>query len=192
MSPEPAYPTTSNPLVNAGIIRWMSPELLDPDQFGFENSRPTAESDCYALGMVILEVFSGQIPFPHYNSLVVIRKVTTGERPARLRGVEGAWASDDLWEALELCWSPQPTSRPTIKAVLGCLKRASTVLQSPPPSTDGGVEAGTDDGSYSTVGRPRTFPVPSQTPDLPSRGKKFLGFRHHLLFGFWRAHQKWA
>ena len=42
-----------------GTRRWMSPELLDPERFGMpesENNRPTKQSDCYALGMVIYEV----------------------------------------------------------------------------------------------------------------------------------------
>ena len=37
----------------------MSPELLYPERFGVpesENNRPTRQSDCYALGMVIYEV----------------------------------------------------------------------------------------------------------------------------------------
>jgi hypothetical protein len=37
----------------------MSPELLDPEMFGIpqsEGDRPTRQSDCYALGMVIYEV----------------------------------------------------------------------------------------------------------------------------------------
>ena len=37
----------------------MSPELLDPERFGIpqsEGNRPTKQSDCYALGMVIYEV----------------------------------------------------------------------------------------------------------------------------------------
>jgi hypothetical protein len=37
----------------------MSPELLDPELFGVpesEGDRPTRQSDCYALGMVIYEV----------------------------------------------------------------------------------------------------------------------------------------
>ena len=40
---------------SGGTLRWMSPELLDPSRFG-SNGRPTRESDCYALGMVIYEV----------------------------------------------------------------------------------------------------------------------------------------
>jgi len=42
-----------------GTRRWMSPELLDPERFGVpesEGDRPTRQSDCYALGMVIYEV----------------------------------------------------------------------------------------------------------------------------------------
>ena len=42
-----------------GTRRWTSPELLDPERFGIsesEDNRPTRQSDCYALGMVIYEV----------------------------------------------------------------------------------------------------------------------------------------
>ena len=38
-----------------GTYGWMSQELLDPPLFS-SNGRPTCESDCYALGMVIYEV----------------------------------------------------------------------------------------------------------------------------------------
>jgi len=41
---------------DGGTTRWMSPELLDPDRFEFPDSRPTKQSDCYALGMVVYEV----------------------------------------------------------------------------------------------------------------------------------------
>ena len=48
--------------IGGGTPRWMSPdrpELLDPERFGMpesEGNRPTRQSDCYALGMVIYEV----------------------------------------------------------------------------------------------------------------------------------------
>jgi hypothetical protein len=43
----------------------MSPELLDPELFGIPQSddRPTKQSDCYALGMVIYEVRVRMSPF---------------------------------------------------------------------------------------------------------------------------------
>ena len=151
-------PTFSNSSTNAGTIRWMSPELLDPDRFGFEDSRPTNESDCYALGMVILEVLTGQAPFTNYKDFIVIRKVVEGERPGRPQGPEVAWFTDDLWETLEQCWSPQPKVRPTLEAVLECLEQGSAAWEPLPPSEDGGNQAESDDESISTViYHPRMF-----------------------------------
>jgi len=49
-----------------GTRRWMSPELLDPERFGIpesQDNRPTRQSDCYALGMVIYEVNVRAITF---------------------------------------------------------------------------------------------------------------------------------
>ena len=39
-----------------GTVQWTSPELLNPEMFGLDNNRPTTQSDCYALGMVVYEV----------------------------------------------------------------------------------------------------------------------------------------
>ena len=39
-----------------GTYRWMSPELHDPERFGAADDRPTKQSDCYALGIVVYEV----------------------------------------------------------------------------------------------------------------------------------------
>lgn len=68
---------------------WTSPELLDPEKFGLKESRPTEASDCYALGMVIYEVISGQKPFASWEGPVVIRKVLDGKRPGDLEEKEG-------------------------------------------------------------------------------------------------------
>ena len=91
----------------------MSPELIDPQQFGFKNSRPTEFSDCYALGMVIYETISGQLPFHEYTNLTVFVKVLEGKRPSRQSGFV-----DNLWEMVELCWAPQTAARPKIEDVL--------------------------------------------------------------------------
>ena len=40
----------------------MSPELLDPSRLDDRDPRPTKESDCYALGMVIYEVRPRMFP----------------------------------------------------------------------------------------------------------------------------------
>jgi len=58
-----------------GTRRWMSPELLDPERFGMpesEGNRPTRQSDCYALGMVIYEVGAHASEFIVVNSQLMV------------------------------------------------------------------------------------------------------------------------
>ena len=129
----------------------MSPERLDPDQFGREDSRPTKESDRYALGMVVLEVVSGRAPFSSYATHVVQQKVTRGERPGRPEGPEGAWFTDDLWRMLELCWETLPENRPGIEVVLECLERVARAWEPPSHQVDEDVEMDEDDWGLTTV-----------------------------------------
>ena len=123
------HPETTTASEGSGTVRWMSPELLDPEQFGSENGRPTKESDCYALGMVILEVLTGQVPFPCCNTLVVMRKVVGGKRPDRPQGPKAVWFTDVLWGLLMRCWSPRPELRPTVETVLEHLKQGSATWE---------------------------------------------------------------
>ena len=145
------HPTASSSSKSSGTTKWMSPELLDPDRFGLKNSRPTKESDRYALGMVVLEVLTGQAPFPRYTGLTVMRKIVDGERPERPQGPEAVWFTDNLWEALELCWSPQPKHRPTPEIVFERLEEGSTAWQPLSPSAGDEFEADSDDDSDFTV-----------------------------------------
>ena len=149
---DPTNPTNSSSVTNAGTTRWMSPELLYPEEFGFNHSQPTVKSDCYALGMVILEVLSGAPPFAGDKEFIVMRKVIEGERPRR---PGQAWFTDNVWRTLEQCWSPQPKDRPTADAVLECLERVSR-LWGPLPPVGEDVETGGDE-SVSTTSQ-RTFP----------------------------------
>ena len=135
---DPTDPTNSCSAASAGTTRWMSPELLHPEQFGYEQSWPTKKSDCYALGMVILEVLSGAPPFAGDKEFIVMRKVIEGQRPKR---PEEAWFTDDLWRTLQQCWSPQPKSRLTIEAVFESLGQVSGVWQRL-PLIPGGARTG--------------------------------------------------
>ena len=108
-----------------GTPAWMSPELHLPQKFGCEDSRPTKESNCYALGMVIFEVLSGRSPFPRCRGSETMFRICTGERPER---PEEVWFTDDLWKTLKQCWSPHPETRPTVKAILECLDRVSLAI----------------------------------------------------------------
>ena len=107
----------------------MSPELFDPE---VEDHHRTRHSDCYALGMVIYEVLSRQIPFYQYANLVIPGKVLRGDRPEKPQGPEGVWFVDDMWGILERCWAPQSGNRTSIKDVLQCLERVSRSWTLPP------------------------------------------------------------
>ena len=142
--------TVISSCTQGGTIQWMSPELLDPERFGLVESCPTKESDCYALGMVVYEVLSGQTPFAPSPLPPVIWKVLEGQRPERPRGKGGALFTDDLWEVLGLCWKHKPDERTNAKVVLQCLERTS-LLPRPSSDVDGIVEIDTDESLDVTV-----------------------------------------
>ena len=133
---DPTNFTPSSFVSPGGTTRWMSPELLLPDQSGSNDSRPTVESDCYALGMVIYEVLSGQAPFAQFKGVVAAQKVIGGERPERPGGAAGALFADDLWELLGLCWTREPKGRPSIEVVFTTLDQVSGTWVPPPPQVD--------------------------------------------------------
>ena len=117
---DPTNRLVSSSHAHGDTARWMSPELIDPEQFGFEKYRPTTASDCYALGMVVYETIGGRLPFHDNTDLSVFVKVLRGERPRRGRDF-----TNGVWKMLELCWKPQSNLRPNVKDVLVCLEQAS-------------------------------------------------------------------
>ena len=119
-----------------GTIRWMGPELLDPQAFGSTDGHPTRESDCYSLGMVIYEVLSGRVPFHSCGFPLVFSKVLNGERPEKPEGALGAWFTTEIWTMLELCWKPRPADRPSSRDILWGLERAQPPSRSFPPYVD--------------------------------------------------------
>jgi len=129
--------TVVTSFMQGGTIQWMGPELLHPQRFGLRDDRPTEESDCYAMGMVIYEVLSGQIPFSPSILFTVIRKVLGGRYPVRPQGNEGKLFTDAIWRLLELCWRHRPSDRPSARAILLCLE-GNPLSAWPSSNTDGG------------------------------------------------------
>ena len=132
------------------MIQWMSPELLAPGRFGLRESRPTKQSDCYALGMAVYEVLSGQTPFASANASAIIWMVLDGQRPERPQGEEGRFFTDTIWEVLEMCWKQQPHERTSVNVVLQCLEGKPLSLGST-PDVDVGAETDTTDASDATL-----------------------------------------
>lgn len=133
----------------------MSPELLDPERFGLKESRPTEASDCYALGMVLYEVISGERPFASLEGPIVIRKVLYGKRPGRPQGDEGKLFTDGIWRILKLCWKHRPGDRISAKTVLRGLEEDS--FSWPSSDLDEIVDTGTGNQSDDTASDSSTF-----------------------------------
>ncbi|KAF9446658.1 kinase-like protein [Macrolepiota fuliginosa MF-IS2] len=92
----------------AGTFRWMSPELLRD-----EDPKPTTASDVWALGMTILQVFTGSNPYNHIkNDAAVIVGVMQGELPPQPPEIDGI-----MWTLLKRCFSYDPTKRPRMETV---------------------------------------------------------------------------
>lgn len=112
-------------------VRWMGPELINPSEFDPKERHLTKKSDCYALGMVIYEVLSGQAPFSPYDGTAILFKVVDGEHPARPQGGDGALFTAGLWRVLEFCWKPKPDDRPSLDIVLRCLRDGGKLPDQP-------------------------------------------------------------
>ena len=129
----------------------MSPELLEPAKFNLEKSHQTKKSDCYALGMVVYEVLSGQTPFGSKTPSEVIQMVLKDKRPERPRKEEGKLFTDAIWGVLELCWKRKPNDRTSIEAVLTGLEQTPLPLGST-SDADGDVTIVGDGQAGATTG----------------------------------------
>ena len=117
---------------HAGSIRWMAPELHNPELFDIDGTRRTKASDVYSFACVVLEVrcclpphgtilsFSKlhtlNYPFSDISrDSTVIWKVMNGERPPRpvLEVLD-----DFLWAVVEECWRQHPSHRPEMEVVV--------------------------------------------------------------------------
>ncbi|KAF9642387.1 kinase-like protein [Thelephora ganbajun] len=112
-----------------GTYRWMSPELLDPERFGIlqsEDNKPTKQSDCYALGMVIYEVLCGHHPYVKTQlDILVVNAIMEGVRPEKPEGATRLGFTEKLWRILESCWLEDRNARPSVDDILHCLNDAA-------------------------------------------------------------------
>jgi hypothetical protein len=84
-----------------GSMPFMAPELSDVAQ-------PSAQSDMYALGMLLCMLLSGERPFAQLPSdRAIIKAVDAGQRPAL-----PATTPDQLRALVGRCWAAVPAERP--------------------------------------------------------------------------------
>ncbi|KAH8119611.1 kinase-like domain-containing protein, partial [Phellopilus nigrolimitatus] len=118
----PSCSTTSKSL--CGSVRWMAPELLYPERTGRDSSRVSVMSDVYALAMVILEIFSDNVPFHDKSEAGVVIAITLGIKPEHPGADAVALGlTSDIWELMERCWQIDWRRRPSLREILSCIEK---------------------------------------------------------------------
>ncbi|QRV78828.1 WD repeat-containing protein [Ceratobasidium sp. AG-Ba] len=104
-------------IAGGGTARWMAPELIKQEIS--EVADRSMAADVYALGMTILEVVTGKLPFyEHRQDAVVTLMVTEGEHPKRpIQLAEGALFGTKRWETMVSCWNFLHQDRPSSMVV---------------------------------------------------------------------------
>ncbi|KAG8718867.1 hypothetical protein FRC09_011984 [Ceratobasidium sp. 395] len=98
----------------AGLSRWMSPELvdIDPDTGVVV---PTTASDVWALACTLLEIMSGEIPYHKYKHELRVRKaIIRGEKPGIVEPGQIRDFPSISYYVSRRCWETSPNNRPSV------------------------------------------------------------------------------
>jgi serine/threonine protein kinase len=107
--------SASATLTAAGSARWLAPELIEGSI-----ASPTFPADTYSFAMAMLELLTGKHPFANLkrDASVIHNIVVLKLMPTRPDVPEvNRWLSDDLWELMRKCWSPDAHARPLMSDV---------------------------------------------------------------------------
>ncbi|KAG8730874.1 hypothetical protein FRC11_005603 [Ceratobasidium sp. 423] len=94
-------------------VRWAAPEIVEG------KTRLSSEADIYALGMTVLEMITGSVPYNRLRDIAVLNKITNGihpNRPLDQMPTENEFTSR-IWTLLTDCWKYDAKDRPTAIAV---------------------------------------------------------------------------
>lgn len=86
-----------------GCYRSMAPELIT------SSHAPSQASDVYAFGCLLIEIYTGRVPFPECSDYQVIALVQKGERPER----PSTMSDDTMWAITQRCLDEKPYNRPS-------------------------------------------------------------------------------
>ena len=91
--------------------RWAAPEILDEGTY-------SKEADVFSFAMVMIEVYTGAIPFSGSTISMAILAITQGRHPPR---PTHPTFTEKLWKLMQRCWNRDPHLRPEISEALQVL-----------------------------------------------------------------------
>ncbi|KAF9789176.1 kinase-like domain-containing protein [Thelephora terrestris] len=98
--------------------RFTAPEILK----GL--GRPSKASDVFAFGMVVIEAFTGRVPFSGCIGFKAMTNILAGIHPER---PIHPGLTDQLWTLTQQCWEEEPYDRPSIDSVIEQLSVPSSI-----------------------------------------------------------------
>ncbi|CAE6510801.1 unnamed protein product, partial [Rhizoctonia solani] len=81
----------------------------------------TKNTNMYALGMTMLEIFTGSSPFPERKDVSVILAVLGGAVPTRPPQLGEEEKGNMMWHLMSLCWNRDATARPSSAQMVNAL-----------------------------------------------------------------------
>lgn len=95
-------------------VQWTAPEVL-------REGIATKKSDIFSFAMLVIEVFSGAIPFVGRPYPTAILDIIQGRRPLQPHHPD---FTGSLWKLVQRCWNQEPSLRPgaieTLEGLLVC------------------------------------------------------------------------
>ncbi|CAE6478354.1 unnamed protein product [Rhizoctonia solani] len=112
--PKPQFHFTPAAQMAISSIQWMAPEILTG------KGERSIEADVYALGMTILEVMTGEVPYHGEDHRSIISLVCQRKHPRRSQEHIPTNSQDGnkLWRLLAECWAYSPKERPSASLVM--------------------------------------------------------------------------
>lgn len=102
-----------------GISRWLAPELINPPRKkGGRQPAGTEQADIFAFAMLVIEVFTGRLPFGDVRHETAILMIARGQRPEKPQGAEGCGFTPEIWKSIRKCWHQHPAKRPSVGDVV--------------------------------------------------------------------------
>ncbi|KAG6335700.1 hypothetical protein ID866_3380 [Astraeus odoratus] len=123
----------SSPL-GGGTPCWMSPEVVDFLGMETRSMCPvlTKESDIWAFGMTVLELFTRDDPYhPLKPNMAVMMHISQRKLPDRPSDEKTCYrVTDDWWGICLRCWEFQPSSRPAMLQILEMMQVSADLYTS--------------------------------------------------------------
>ncbi|KAG1897304.1 kinase-like domain-containing protein [Suillus fuscotomentosus] len=97
-------------------VRWAAPENFQVPEDDESISSPQLASDIYSFACIMLQVFTGKVPYSEFRSdHQVTVQILRGRKPARPMTPSIA---DALWDFMQKCWLDKLEQRPSANEVL--------------------------------------------------------------------------